>query len=254
MRYVFNRTEGEANKHLHPCYTRDEDNKDPFESIQEMFDLLDSIYRNRYHVRNSRNAYRELQIQHGQSFQDFLTEFLHLANRVQIPAHDRFDDLYEKITVQLLQQVVQQLHTFNEDLTQLCEVLTGINVAVKRINSQVTKEKESQNARLAAAARVVTSTSPAVKRSVTPATTPAGNGPSIIPRPQVATLPIQAPRQDIRCYNCGTPGHIASQCQKPKRTDIKEIEVTDGDLAITDGVEPIEESGNEPALSRRRAS
>ena|ERR1700733_14636822 len=99
MRYIFNRTEGEANKHLHPRYTCNEDNKDLFELIQEMFDLLDSIYRNRYHVRNSRNVYCKLQIQPGQSFQDFLTEFLHLANRGRIPADDRFDDLYEKITV-----------------------------------------------------------------------------------------------------------------------------------------------------------
>ena len=65
MRYVFNRTESEANKHLYPRYTRNEDNKDPFVSVQEMLDLLDSIYQNRYYICNSCNTYCKLQMQNS---------------------------------------------------------------------------------------------------------------------------------------------------------------------------------------------
>jgi hypothetical protein len=71
MSYLFNCTKGDAQKHLYPRYTRDKRNQNPFTSYEDMLDTLDSIYLNAFEERDSRNAYRELKMTNGQSFQDF---------------------------------------------------------------------------------------------------------------------------------------------------------------------------------------
>ena len=66
-----------------------------------MLDLLDSIYINTNHVQDSRYTYQELWIQANQSFQDFKTEFIQLADDRQILLVDQFNDLYNKVTTLL---------------------------------------------------------------------------------------------------------------------------------------------------------
>lgn len=57
MSYIFSRTEGEAQEHLFPRYTRDEENQDLFATYQEMLDMLGMIYKNQYYMEDSRLAY-----------------------------------------------------------------------------------------------------------------------------------------------------------------------------------------------------
>jgi hypothetical protein len=107
---------GEANDHLFPRYTRDPDNPDPFISYQDMLATLDSIYKNQpLYVRDSRNQYRELRMDAGQSFQAFRTRFLRLANGGRIHLADRFDDMYDKMTTALQGQILNQRHLLQED-------------------------------------------------------------------------------------------------------------------------------------------
>ncbi|MGH6649450.1 hypothetical protein, partial [Aquabacterium sp.] len=62
MLYLFNRTEGDAQDHLHPRYTRDVGNTDPYTSTAEMWETLDAIYVNPHLIRDSKNAYKELRM------------------------------------------------------------------------------------------------------------------------------------------------------------------------------------------------
>jgi hypothetical protein len=101
MLYVFNRTEGEANDHLFPRYTRDKENTNPFTLYLQILRALDTIYKDPFHVRNSRNTYKDLRIGQSQSFQEFKPRFIQLANGGRIPATDRFDDMYDKMTTVL---------------------------------------------------------------------------------------------------------------------------------------------------------
>jgi hypothetical protein len=101
MSYIFNRTKGEANDHLFHRYTRDTDNVNPFTSYQEMLTTLDTIYKNPFLVRDSRSQYKELKIGISQSFHDFRTQFIYLANTGRIPLVDWFDDIYDKMTTAL---------------------------------------------------------------------------------------------------------------------------------------------------------
>jgi hypothetical protein len=88
MSYVFKSTQGDAQRHLLPRYTCKPTNLDSFRTYQEMLDLLDSIYMNTNHVQDSRYAYQELRMRTNQSFQEFKTEFLQLADDGQIPMAD----------------------------------------------------------------------------------------------------------------------------------------------------------------------
>jgi hypothetical protein len=148
MLYLFNRTEGDAQDHLHPRYTRDPGNTEPYTSTAEMWQTLDAIYVNPHLVRDSKNAYKELKMLNTQSFNDFKTRFVHLANAGRVPLQDRFDDMYDKLTTALQGQLLNQRHLLNEDFQQLCTVASGIDVELKRLNQRRAKEKE---ARLASA-------------------------------------------------------------------------------------------------------
>jgi hypothetical protein len=76
---------------------------------------LDAIYVNLYLVRDSKNAYKELKISNTQSFNDFKTKFVHLANAGRVPLQDRFDDIYNKLTISLQSQLLNQRHLLGED-------------------------------------------------------------------------------------------------------------------------------------------
>jgi hypothetical protein len=143
MRFLFGCTKGDANKHLYPRYTSEESNLNPYTSRQEMFATLDAAFKNHHQVRDSRNEYKELRMSTRQSFHDFKTQFIHLANEGRIPDSDRFHDLYDKLTTNLQRQVVHQLHTMGDDFETLCTIVAGIDVELKRINARVLKEREA---------------------------------------------------------------------------------------------------------------
>jgi hypothetical protein len=143
MSYIFSRTEGEAQEHLFPRYTRDEENQDLFATYQEMLDMLGMIYKNQYYMEDSRLAYWELQISPTQSFQSFKTQFLQLANGGRIPGSKRFDDLYKKLTTALRGQLLNQRYDLDKDFNKLCQKAGRIDVDLKRLNTCCKKENEA---------------------------------------------------------------------------------------------------------------
>ena len=56
---------------------------------------------NPYRVRDARQEYKALKMKYGQTFHDFKTKYLHLANEAQIPNSERLDDIYDKLTLAL---------------------------------------------------------------------------------------------------------------------------------------------------------
>jgi hypothetical protein len=78
MAYVFGRTSGDAQKHLHPRYDIEE-SVDHFLSEWEMISHLASIYEDPHKVQNARLEYRSLMMKSTETFADFHTRFLHLA-------------------------------------------------------------------------------------------------------------------------------------------------------------------------------
>jgi Zinc knuckle len=234
MSYIFGRTEGDAQEHLYPRYTEDEENEDPYTSYQEMFETLDAIYKNAHQAQDSRHAYRELKMGSSQSFQDFKTKFIQLANEGRIPSSDRFDDMYEKMTTSLQGQLLNQLHTLDGDFNELCKVVTGIDSKLRRLNTRRNQEREARTVKaLPAPTRTRPSLTPVQPKATPvyaprPIIKPTGTGVSLLQRPITGPAPPTASEsRPLTCFNCQRPGHFASDCPEPKRVGLKDIEEED---------------------------
>src|SRR5438045_9036368 len=92
MFYLFNRTTGDAQKHLQPRY--DDNSQTRFVSATEMVQHLATIYVNPNKVRDAKYDYNRLMMRTGQTFAEFQTQFLHLADEAQIPMESLRVDLY----------------------------------------------------------------------------------------------------------------------------------------------------------------
>jgi hypothetical protein len=233
MSYVFNRTTGDANKHLFPRYTRDKKNRNPYTSYQEMFETLDIAYLNAFEERDARNDYRALHMGVTQSFQDFQTEFIHLANDGRIPEADRFDDMYDKLTTALQDKLLVHRQLIDGDFNRLCTMAAGVDSELKRLNTRRNREREAREVRMARTATPAKNPV-AASRPNNPVAKPTSAGFALLQRPTASTpLPVPvntssntvpAKRSELQCYNCLEPGHISRDCTKPRRATVNDIE------------------------------
>ena len=118
MAYIFGRTGGDAQTHLHPCYARD--SADPFPSERAMIDHLSSIYEDPFKTQNARLDYKSLMMRTTETFAEFQTRFLHLAGQARIPAEDLMPDLFDKLTLDL-QRVALPTYTSVQTLKELMD-------------------------------------------------------------------------------------------------------------------------------------
>src|SRR5438045_6677500 len=117
MFYLFNRTTGDAQKHLQPQY--DDNSQTRFVSATEMVQHLATIYVNPNKVRDAKYDYNHLMMRTGQTFAEFQTQFLHLAGEAQIPMESLRLDLYDKLTTPLQEKLAVNLRTL--ELLQNCQ-------------------------------------------------------------------------------------------------------------------------------------
>ena len=84
IHYVFSRTEGEAQRHLEPRI--DEDSLEPWLTVNEMLEHLDTIFRDHFEAEWSKNSFHVLRQSTGQEFNEFHTEFARLASVGRVPS------------------------------------------------------------------------------------------------------------------------------------------------------------------------
>jgi hypothetical protein len=239
MFYLFNRTSGDAQKHLQPRY--DEDAQTRFVSAREMLEYLASIYVNPNAVRDARHEYNSLTMKPSQSFSEFQTQFLHLASQAQVPQESWRIDLYDRVTTTLQKGIAPNLRllpTYGE----LAADLASLDTELKRITAREERQRRFRERPLtrnpATAAPV---SAPATAPATTAVSAPFVRAKSETPR----TEPRRPAPADasFTCFNCNRPGHMAKECPEPRRGDLKEIEE---DLEEPyDGQD--EDSGNEEA-------
>jgi len=93
--YVFSRTEGEAQRHLDPQI--DKDSPDPWLTVNEMLEHLDTIFQDHFEAERSENSFYALQQSVGEEFNDFHTEFARLASVGRVLASTWHSHLWRKL-------------------------------------------------------------------------------------------------------------------------------------------------------------
>jgi hypothetical protein len=222
MLYLFNRTSGDAQKHLQPRY--DEDSQTRFVSAKEMLDYLASIYVNPNAVRDARHDYNALLMQPSQSFSEFQTQFLHLAGQAQVPQESLRLDLYDRVTI-LLQKGIAPILRLLPTYEELAADLASLDTELRRISVREERQRRFRE-RQPARTHVTVSAGPAPVTVVSPKPTTTAHGPFVRARSETPRTEPRRPAPAnavFTCFNCDKPGHIAKECPEPQRGDLKEI-------------------------------
>jgi hypothetical protein len=247
IHYVFSVTSGTAQSHLQTRMLRTASN--PFRSVDEMIEVLETAFVNPNRIREAGMEYRQLIMSTTDTFVDFKTRFLLLAEEAGIPQSSRRLDLYDKLTVELqtsLVPVLSTLVTFNDLSARAIEV----DQERRWISQRIIKNKAAK----LTYGRVSPFTGP-VKQTIV-SSGPATALPSAMrnrppsPSPRVhfsdASRRSPTPPLDFKgtCYNCGRPGHYASACTHPQKpsADLSELERT---VEQDPMVEDLEEQGKD---------
>ena len=93
-----------------------------------MLKHLETIFQDANKEANAKREFRKLNMRATDKFQDFLTDFLHLAGEAQIPATMYKDELYQRVTWKLQEMTIKELmdSDINFDVyTAICTKLAG---------------------------------------------------------------------------------------------------------------------------------
>src|SRR6266487_4701003 len=219
MFYVFNRTTGDAQKHLIPRFNDGSPLR--FITATDMIQHLASIYVNLNKVRDARYSYGRLVMKSNQSFAEFQTIFLHLAGEGEVPADSLRLDLYDKLTTQLQERLAVMLVDL-DTYKKLADRCMSLNTELKRINAYVDRQKHFNKPNpKPVLAKATASTTPRLlllTRNLTVSTTPA------LKTRRLYTPILTITNKLVTCFNYQQTSHISKDYTKPRHIDLKEVE------------------------------
>jgi hypothetical protein len=140
LAYVNSRCEGKALRHINP--RMQEDATATYQTVQDVFDHLQSVFHDPNHQQVARDEYLTLKMDPKQDFGDFLAEFTYLAEESDQPADLRKRDLYRKLPALLQSQVMIDA---GQSSVSLDEFVQKCQIASRLISQQIANRAENRN-------------------------------------------------------------------------------------------------------------
>jgi Zinc knuckle len=177
-----------------------------YETVAELYKHLDDLYGDPNKERNARQAFKDLGMKKGQTFQEFYALFLRHVADGNINPQDLKDDLNDKLTWKLQETVATYYNNPDVSTTEFARHCTTNDQQIR-----ARYERKDQTSKKADGAD---KSSP----GSTPRQRPSGKPPSV-DKP-VAPKPGAT---DLKCYNCNELGHISRDCPKPRTERTKQV-------------------------------
>jgi hypothetical protein len=233
INYVFGCTEGKAQSFLEPRI--DEDSLDPWLTVDEMLEYLNTVFRNHFETEQSENSFYALKHSAGQDFNEFHTEFARLASVGRVPSITWRSHLWRKLNREFRNRLLATHHQYPtyQELVRECQRLS---VDLEELYRQFPPVAQTQRRRPeTTVARPIRSRGssqqlapgllPAPRHSSRPLLLDTDRKrDSATPGPRASTVPATDPAK-ATCFNCGEVGHYSNSCPNPRTTPrINEIE------------------------------
>lgn len=239
--YVATRCEGKARKHIGPRLRKGSTNLYADEAA--ILDHLEEIFSDPNRRTKARQDYQNLAMGNKDSFEDFLIEFVRLAEESDAPVSIRKEDLYNKLPYLLQNQVMSLVHNKETTFKNFTDRCRESSLLIHQQQANRTQRRAAGGAATEPTRRSLT-TNQTGSRASTPARS---TGTSIKREPLTPTERLTLMKEG-KCFNCRTTGHLSRDCpqkQNPRtpstivattdtheldtmKEDVEEVPRTDG--------------------------
>ncbi|ELR02722.1 hypothetical protein GMDG_05668 [Pseudogymnoascus destructans 20631-21] len=218
MGYVQSRLGGKASSHINPCL-RSTQNK--FQTVEEMFEVLDRVFSDPDRHFTAQRAYRKL-FQNKDNFATFWAEFQRLTVELDYSEETLIDDLHHKVNTKMQTALIAEinpssLHAFAQKCLLIHQNIQKLQIqdarTVPRVIQQAFKPQDFHSK----------------------AQQPTTNPPASFRPPRLYRAPHQNPAteklmQEGRCFHCQQTGHRAYECPT-KNAQVHKVSTYDAPLS-----------------------
>jgi hypothetical protein len=177
-----------------------------YKTVQGLYDHLYELYGDPNKERNARQAFKDLMMKKGQTFQEFYALFLRYIADGNIDSRDLKDEINERLTWKLQESVAVYYNDPAVTTNQFARFCTTFD---QQIRSRL--EKRDQTPR-----KYEDTNKTVPKQALQPKVLAKSTDTKALSLPRVS-----AP--ELKCYNCFGPGHISRDCSKPKTEQTKQV-------------------------------
>jgi hypothetical protein len=218
--------EGKAGLHIGPRLTIDASN--PYRDVEDLIDHLKTVFDNPNRATEAYVEYQALVMKPKDDFNDFLAEFVRLAEESRQPQDFRQRTLYDKLPNMLQSQMMQVVDDPDVDFDKFVHLC-------QRTAHNITLQQKNRDTR-----RAATSTPSGQTPTKTTLTAKTMKNESPTTRSKLMNADKRAAlMKEGRCFTCEEKGHVTRDC--PRKTSAIALVDQNGKHTVTNA----EDSGSD---------